>query len=625
MHARRNVAGVSSSAATPEVRAMAIPEFRSVADMFLYRVGATPDADAFLEPSAAGWKTHAWRDVGESVRWIATGLRAIGLQDEERCAILAQTRVDWVFADLGILCAGGATTTIYPSNTPAECAYILRDSGTSYVFAENEQQVAKILQVRDELPELRRVITFDGGASADGFVIPLSALSELGRAHHAAQPEAYERIARAVRKESLATLIYTSGTTGQPKGVELTHDCWLYEGEAIDALGTMSASDVQYFWLPLAHSFGKVLEMAQIRIGFSTAVDGRIDKLVENLAVVKPTFVCAVPRIFEKVYNKVVSGAKEGGSLKWSVFQWSLGVGRQVSALRQSGGSPGGFLSWKYAVADKLVFSKLRARFGGNLRFFISGSAPLSMEMAEFFHAAGLLILEGYGLTETSAASFVNRPDKFRFGTVGMPLTGTQVQIAPSDGEILIRGRGVMRGYHHLPEQTAETLDADGWLHTGDIGEIDAEGFLRITDRKKDLIKTSGGKYVAPQSLEGKFKAICPYVSQIVVHGDNRNFCSALIALDEEAIQKWARDNGLAGKTYADLAASAPVAALMQTFVDTLNAGLPSYETIKKFALLPVDLTEAAGDLTASLKLKRKFVEKKYKATLDAFYEGALQ
>jgi long-chain acyl-CoA synthetase len=392
----------------------------------------------------------------------------------------------------------------------------------------------------------------------------------------------------------------------------------------MDAIGVMSPADKQYLWLPLAHSFGKVLEVALIRIGIPTAIDGRIDKIVENLAVVKPTFVAAVPRIFEKVYNKVVSGAKDGGGLKYKIFTWALGVGREVSQLRQAGKKPGGLLAIKYGVADKLVFSKLKERFGGRLRFFISGSAPLNRDIAEFFHAADMLILEGYGLTESSAASYVNRLEKYKFGTVGMPVPGVEVRIAEEDGEILLGGRGIMRGYHNLPEANAETLD-NGWLRTGDIGVIDADGFLKITDRKKDLIKTSGGKYVAPQNLEGKLKASCTYISQVIVHGNNRNFCSALITLDPDNLAKWGGDNGHGGKAYAELSQLPEVRALIQPFVDQLNASEPSYSTIKKFAILQKDFTIEDGDLTPSQKVKRKAIETKYKSVLDGFYAGSMQ
>jgi long-chain acyl-CoA synthetase len=360
-------------------------------------------------------------------------------------------------------------------------------------------------------------------------------------------------------------------------------------------------------------------------VGFSTTVDGRIPKLVENLAEIRPTFMGAPPRIFEKVYNKIVTGAQEGGGLKWRIFSWAVGVGRKVSALRQKRQEPSGLLAVQHRVADKLVFSKLKERFGGRIRFFISGSAPLSREMAEFFHAADLLILEGYGLTESSAASCVNRPDTFIFGSVGQPLPGVEVKIAEEDGEILLRGRGIMRGYRNKPEETKETLTDDGWLRTGDIGELLPTGHVRITDRKKDLIKTSGGKYVAPQHIEGKLKSLCPYLSQVLVHGNNRNYCSALVTLDEESTKGWAEEHGLSGKSAAELAKHPDMQAAVQDAVNRLNKDLASYETIKRWSILPKDLSVEEGELTASMKVKRKAVEQKYKDVLDSFYEGSLK
>jgi long-chain acyl-CoA synthetase len=592
-------------------------DFQTIPEMLLHRVQATPDKVAYSFPVGSSWKQLSWRQFGEQVKAIAMGLRAIGLQNEQRVAILAGTRYEWIAADVGILAAAGATTTIYPQNLPEECEYIINNSDTKYVFAENDEQVAKLLAVKSQIPGVKHVITFDGKSSADGWIITLAELQKKGES--ASQAE-YETVAKSVKNQDIATLIYTSGTTGKPKGVILTHDCWIYESEAIDAVKILSVDDVQYFWLPLAHSMGKVLEMAQLRIGFQTAIDGRVDKLVENLAHVKPTFVAAVPRIFEKVYNKVVDGAKKGGGAKFAIFKWALEVGRVVSKLRQNGQEPSGLLSMKYGIATKLVFSKLQARFGGRLRYFISGSAPLSREMSEFFHAAGLLILEGYGLTETSAASFVNLPQNYKFGTVGAPLPGTQVKIDPDTGEILIKGRGVMRGYHNMPEATAETIK-DGWLHSGDKGEVDGKGLLKITDRIKDLIKTSGGKYVAPQNIEGKFKTVCPYVAQSLVHGNNRNFCVMLLALDKDAILEWAKNNGMNG-SYEEVVKDPRTHALIKPFIHELNKGLAAYESIKNFAILPKDLTLEDGDLTPSLKLKRKVVEAKYKTMLEGFYAG---
>ena len=603
--------------------ALSMETARSVPEMLLARIAATPDAEAYQFWDGATWKSLTWKAFGERVRAIACGLRALGLADEQRGAILAATRIEWIFADLSILCAGGATTTVYPSNTPDETAYIVSDSGSVVVFAENDEQVAKLKEKKGQIPAVKNVVTFDGKGDG-GWVITLAELEEKGRAWDKANPGRFEQICRNVRPEALATLIYTSGTTGRPKGVELTHDTWVYQGWVMEKLNLLSMQDRQLLWLPLAHVFGKVLESGQIRIGFPTTVDGRVDKIVENMGQVKPTFVAAVPRIFEKAYNKILAGAKAGGGAKWAIFRWAIGVGRKVSALKQQGLQPGGLLALQHSIADKLALSKVRERFGGKLRFFISGSAPLSREMSEFFHACGLLVLEGYGMTESSAATTVNRPDRFKFGTVGPVVPGTEIKIAPEDGEILIKGRGVMRGYHGLPDATKETLTSDGWLKTGDIGEVTSDGLLRITDRKKDLIKTSGGKYVAPQSIEGKLKAVCPFVSQALVHGNNRNFCVALITVDEETIKKWARENGMGEKSYKELTQDAKVAALLQPFIDQLNGGLGSWEQIKKFSVLPADLTIEAGELTPSMKIKRKVVESKYKDQLDAFYAGSM-
>jgi long-chain acyl-CoA synthetase len=610
---------VSSSTQNNDTIAIKYP---SVARMFVDRAKDTPSREAYRYPDGNAWRSLTWLDAFERVRAIACGLRALGLTAEQRVGLLCSTRYEWILADLGVLCAAGATTTVYPSNTAEECAYILGDAGAVMIIAEDDTQVAKLREKRSELPKLSKVITIDGTADGD-WVMTLDDLETRGRQAHADNPDEFERVVDSVKPEHLATLIYTSGTTGKPKGVRLVHECWTYEGEAMAALGLMTIDDVQYLWLPLSHSFGKVLQVGQIRVGFATAVDGRIDKLVDNLGVVRPTFMAAAPRIFEKVYNKVVGGAKEAGGLKYAIFKWAVKIGSRVSALRQRGKEPRGYLKLRYRIADKLVFSKLKARFGGRVRFFISGSAPLSKDIAEFFHAADILILEGYGLTETSAASFVNRPDKYRFGTVGFALPGTRLKIAPEDGEILIAGPGVMRGYHNLPEQTAEMLTDDGWLRTGDIGEVDADGFLKITDRKKDLIKTSGGKYVAPQLIEGKLKSLCPFVSQVVVHGDKRKYVTALISLDEENLRGWADDNGLNGTSYEELSKSEKVASMIQPYIDELNQGLARYETVKKFALLPRDLSVETGELTPSLKVKRKVVENAYMALLDGLYDDA--
>ncbi|HYO13386.1 MAG TPA: AMP-dependent synthetase/ligase, partial [Thermoanaerobaculia bacterium] len=435
----------------------------------------------------------------------------------------------------------------------------------------------------------------------------------------APHPGGYDESVRSLRPTDLATLIYTSGTTGNPKGVMLTHDNWLFEADSIADLGIMGHDDKQMLFLPLAHSFAKVLEVAFIRTGVATAIDGVVDDLLDNLAVVRPTVMAAVPRVFEKVYNKVVSGAREAGGLKYKIFRWALDVGGKVSQLRQKGQAPTGPLAFQHRLADKLVYSKLKARFGGRLRFMISGGAPLSRAIAEFFHAADILILEAYGLTETSAGSTGNRLEKFKFGTVGRPLKGVEIRTA-EDGEILIRGRNIMQGYYNLPDATAEALDKDGWLHTGDIGHLDADGFLSITDRKKDIIVTAGGKNIAPQNIEGMLKASCQYVSQVVMLGDRRPFCVALITVNEETTGKWARERGIDFKDYADLTSRPEVKQLIREAVEAVNARLASYERIKDIALLDHDFSQATGELTPKMSIKRKVVEQRHRDVLEGFY-----
>jgi long-chain acyl-CoA synthetase len=589
------------------------------------RVRETPQREAFRFPVAEQWRSLTWQQAGDRVKAIAAGLLAMHIEREQRVGIVCNTRVEWILCDLGILSAGAATTTVYPSSTAEECAFILADSDTRIAFVEDSGQLAKLVARRSELPHLRKIILMEGavpvGSPAD-WVTTLSDLEASGTAWLSQHPSSVDDAIAGIAGEHLATLIYTSGTTGQPKGVRLVHECWAYCADAMNAMRLISADDVQYLWLPMSHSFGKVLMAMHVVTGSVCAVDGRIPNVIDNLAIIRPTFMAAVPRIFEKVHNKVISGVKDQGGMKEKIFHWALAVGRQGSAVRQAGREPSGMLAFKLRIAEKLVFSKLKQRFGGRLRYFVSGSAPLAREIAEFFHACGILILEGYGLTESSAASFVNRPGAYAFGSVGLPLPGTELKLAPEDGEILIRSPGVMRGYHNMDQATAETLTDDKWLRTGDIGEIDSKGFLRITDRKKDLIKTSGGKYVAPASLEGKLKAACSYISQVVVHGDRRNYCTALITLDEESIMKWAREHGMEGKTYAEVASTAEAKALLEPYVVDVNKTLAKYETIKRFEILAQDFSVEQGELTPSLKVKRKVVEKRYKDTLDKMYPG---
>ncbi|MFF9327801.1 AMP-dependent synthetase/ligase [Streptomyces sp. NPDC014776] len=610
----------------------------SVAGLFLERVAATPDAEAYRYPvpaaSGAGpddWKSLSWAQAAERVHAIAAGLIELGVQPEQRVALASSTRIEWILADLGIMCSGAATTTIYPQTNADESAFILSDSESKVLIAEDAAQLAKAREKRAELPELTHVVVLDAaGVESDDWVLTLADLERRGAARLAQEPELVKERVGKITRDQLATLIYTSGTTGRPKGVRLPHDNWAYMAKAIAATGLVGPDDVQYLWLPLAHVFGKVLTSGQIEVGHVTAVDGRVDKIIENLPVVQPTYMAAVPRIFEKVYNGVAAKAKAGGAAKYKIFQWAAEVAREYAKVtqdnfRRTGNRTAPFgLAAKHKVADTLVYSKIREAFGGRLRACVSGASALAPEIGYFFAGAGIHILEGYGLTESSAASFVNPGEAYRTGTVGKPLPGTEVRIA-DDGEILLRGPGIMQGYHKLPEKTAEVLESDGWFHTGDIGELSPDGYLRITDRKKDLIKTSGGKYVAPAEVEGQFKAICPYVSNILVHGADRNYCTALIALDEIALLDWAKDNGLEGKAYAEVVAAPQTVELIDGYVKQLNEGLQRWQTIKKFRLLPRDLDVEHGEITPSLKLKRPVVEREYKHLIDEMYAGTVE
>ncbi|BCJ77760.1 AMP-dependent synthetase [Catellatospora sp. IY07-71] len=598
--------------------------YRSIPDMFLQRVAASPDARAFGAPDANDapvWYT--WAQIADRAKAIAAGLTTLGIGREDRVAILANTRLDWIVADLGIMCSGAATTTVYPTTEPEDACFIVADSGSKVLIAENPAQAAKMSPAA--VPTLTHVILIDGAADPAA-AIPQLTLAELERRGAevlAGQPTLVDDLVAAIEPDGLATLIYTSGTTGRPKGVELLHRGWCWEGVAQSDVGVLLPSDLQFLWLPLSHSFGKTLICGIIHVGVPTYVDGRVEKIIDNLSLIRPTLMCAAPRIFEKVYNKVVTQATSAGGLKAKIFAWALRTGRAKVALEQAGKPVPGGLMRKYGIAHKLVFSKLHARLGGNIRYMVSGSAALSVPIAEFFAAAGLPISEGYGLTESSAGNFVNRPGQLKIGTVGQALADLQVRI-DTDGEVLLRGAPVMRGYHNLPAETASVFTEDGFFRTGDIGELDADGFLKITDRKKDLVKTSGGKYIAPSHIEGLFKALCPYTSQVLVIGNARNYCTMLVTLDPEAIVGWAAGTSVEGRPYDEIVGSAEAVAMVQGHVDELNAKLNRWETIKKFTILPRDLTIEHGEITPSMKLKRRTVETNFSSEIERMYEGSL-
>jgi len=591
---------------------------QNVALQFLDRVATSGSREAFRFPRGDAWESVTWSQAGDRVRRLAAGLLSLGLEPEQRVGIASSTRYEWILADLAVMCAAGATTTVYPSTGAEDTAYIVGDSDCRFVFAEDGTQLEKLRAHQDELPDLAKVISFDDSVADGDWVITMEALAELGDAYLEKNPDAIEAVTKEIKPDQLATLIYTSGTTGRPKGVRTLHKAWVFEGEAIKAQDILGEDDLQFLWLPMAHSFGKVLLSTQLACGFATAIDGRVDKIVENLGIVKPTFMGAAPRIFEKAHARIVTMQAAEGGAKEKIFKKAFEVGLKVDELTRAGKSVPLPLKVQHRIFDKLVFSKVRDRFGGRVKFFISGSAALNAEIAAWFHAAGVLILEGYGMTENAAGATVNHPDEYKLGTVGMPFPGTEVRIA-ADGEVQLKGPHLMAGYHNRDEATAEAMTDDGWLRTGDKGELDADGFLKITGRIKELFKTSGGKYIAPPAIEAKFKAICPYVSQFMVFGAERNFVVALITLDPDAIAGWAKENGAEG-SYTDLVRSEKVKAMIGDYVDELNSQLNRWETIKKWELLDHDLTIESGELTPSLKVKRAVVESNNKDLIDAFY-----
>ena len=590
----------------------------NVGQLLAWRVAQSPDREAFrYRDPAENWVSLTWTQTWQRVRRLAAGLLALGLQPEERVSIVAGTRIEWVLADLAINCAGGATTTIYPNTAGSDVQHILTDSESVLVIAENAEQLAKLDADPAAAAGIRHVVVMDGDGDG-GRVLSWAQLEEAGSKLLAATPDAVDAVLAATRPEHLATLIYTSGTTGQAKGVELLHSCWLYEGRTVKGMEIIPEGYTQYLWLPLSHVFGKALIAAQLAIGFASAVDGRIEAIVAGLGEVSPEFMCGAPRIFEKVRAAVLLASPRGG-LKGRIARWAFAVGRASREYRLAGRPMPVSMRLAYTIADHLVFSKLKERVGGNIRFFISGSAKLSEQVQAWFYSAGLLVGEGYGLTETSAISCFNLPRSPRFGTVGPALPGTELRIA-ADGEVLIKGPGVMRGYHNDPEHTAEVI-VDGWFHTGDIGKLDADGYLSITDRKKDLMKTSGGKYVAPAKVESVIAATIPYVSQVVAVGDGRNYISALLTMDRDNLAKWAARHQLADLPYSELTQHPELRRTLERFLATANAKLERWETVKRFAVLPAEFSVDDGGVTPNMKIRRKVVADRFADVVASLYD----
>lgn len=591
----------------------------SVGAMLRRRVRLTPDRPAFMYPDAQeNWHTLSWTETSAKIDVLAAGLLSLGLQPEERVAIASSTRIEWILADFAINAAGLAATTVYPNTADDDVAFILADSDTKVLFAENAEQLEKVLQHHELDSQVHCIVLFDGSSQGDR-VLSWADFQARGKSYLAENPTCVDDAINATGPDTLSTLIYTSGTTGRPKGVELLHSSWTYLGAAIDTIGFTEIDDLHDLWLPLSHVFGKCLLAIQVWSGFTTAVDGRLDKIVPNLAVIKPTLMCGAPRIFEKVRAAVLTGPSSKG-LKGKISRWAFAVGLRANPYRVKGEKLPPALAAQYAVADKLVFSKLRERLGGNMKFMVSGSAKLSRQIQEWFYAAGLLIVEGYGLTETSAVAFVNHWSVPRFGTVGPVTPGVERKIA-DDGEVLLRGPIVMRGYHNNPEATAEAI-VDGWFHTGDIGELDADGYLKITDRKKDLLKTSGGKYVAPQKVEGVLVANIPYLSQAVAVGDGQKYIGALLVLDPDNLKKWGVNHGHPDASYAELSQMPQIRISIDRFLLRANSKLERWETVKKYAILDKELTVDDGDVTPNMKIRRAAVVKANQALVDSLFKG---
>ena len=557
--------------------------------------------------------------MADRVRHLALGLTELGVSPGDRVAIISENRPEWAIADFACLTAGIADVPIYPTLPAEQIPYILNDSGSVLVFCSNEEQTAKIVSIRAQCPALRHVVTFAAERIA-GADLTLAEVEARGRQVDTPERQAaYRALSAAVKPDDLATIIYTSGTTGEPKGVMLTHDNIYSNVMAAAECVPFPGQDVGLSFLPLSHIFERMAgHYLMFHVGCSIAYAESIESVPINMQEVRPTLVCSVPRLYEKMYARVLENAVSGGAVKAKIFAWARAVADRWANQKLAGREPGGLLALQYRLAQKLVFSKLQQRTGGRLRYFVSGGAPLAAEINKFFYAAGLTILEGYGLTETSPVICVNTPTAFRIGTVGRPVPGVEVLIA-EDGEILTRGPHVMKGYYNKPEATAEAIDRDGWFHTGDIGEL-RDGFLAITDRKKDIIVTAGGKNIAPQPIELKVKNN-KYVSQAVMIGDKRKYPILLIVPNWDNLEKWAGYKNLSTADRTQFLALPIVKAKMEKEVFGQLTGLAKYEMPKKIGLLEHDFSIERGELTPKMSVKRRVIDKSYKATIDTLYE----
>jgi long-chain acyl-CoA synthetase len=575
--------------------------------------------DALLYKMDGSYRSMSSRELATRVRRVALGLQDIGIARGERVAILSENRTEWAIVDLAALTAGFSDVPIYATLPGEQIPYLINDSGAVAVFTSTPEQSAKIAQIRGQCRSLRHVVGFADTKQA-GEDYTLDEIRARGEAlDNEQRSRAYRQQAESVRPDDAATIIYTSGTTGEPKGVLLTHDNLYSNVYAAAAAVPFEGNDTCLSFLPLSHSFERTAgHYLMLHTGTTIAYAESIDTVPVNMQEVHPTLVLSVPRLYEKMYARVLENALSGGALKKQIFFWARGIADQWASEKLAGRQPRGVLAWKYGIAQKLVFAKLKARTGGRLRYFVSGGAPLAPEINMFFYAAGLTILEGYGLTETSPVISVNTPANFRIGTVGKPVPGIEVKISP-DGEILSRGPHIMKEYYNKPEATREAIDADKWLHTGDVGVLE-DGFLRITDRIKDLIVTAGGKKIAPQPIENKIKSN-KYVSQAVIIGDKRNYVVLLIVPNWDRVEKWAARRNIIWTDRKQLMAMPAIRAKIEKEVFGHLEGLARFEMPKKLALIEHDFSIERGELTPTLKVKRRVIEKTYKNVIDELYQ----
>jgi long-chain acyl-CoA synthetase len=558
---------------------------------------------AFLVQEGPAWRELSWKEAGATVEEIAAGFVSLGIEKGDRVAIVGRTRVEWTLCDYALASIGVVSVPIYPTCSAIEAAYILGNSGARAVVCEDAEQYAKVAPVRAELEALDHVMTLEG---APGSAISLEELRERGRAHAAGHPGALDELRAAIGEDDLLTIIYTSGTTGPPKGCVITQrHYWVMVDMIRQVPGLFQGADRVLLYLPLAHNFARLVQYAGAGVGFTVAFCPDVGRVAEALLEVRPTIFPTVPRLFEKVHTSVLAAFEQAHGPKRQLVAWALAVGEQAGRRRLEGRRATAGLAVQRALADRLVFGRVKAKLGGELRVAVSGGAPLAKEVAEFFHSLGILILEGYGLTECTTASHVNWPSRYRFGTVGLPLPGVECRIA-EDGEVLLRGENVFAGYYGDEKATRETLGEDGWLRTGDIGSIDADGFLVITDRKKDIVVTAGGKNVSPQNIENALKG-SRFISQALVVGDRRPYLVALIVPDRDQAER------VAGS-------SDQVRALVEQAVAEVNRSLGRVEQVKRFAVLDRDFSAEAGEVTPTLKLRRHVCEEHFRETIDALY-----